>query len=333
MVEPLPISPRLIGMLHVPVNTLLASPAAWSVATDIPSPGRQDWEVLGRLPQPEPAESSHGCRCMEAVGNELVRLSFWPWLAQRVLSEAAAYLAAGFDALMLENVAAPYFVRGEQPPVIYWLMRALAERLRAEYPDTTIGIQVLAYSDDWAMDIASRCGLDFIRCESALFEGVRPEGRTPNCGNLAKLYMARQMLLAELSGDRPEPQVYVDIHKKHTVFPEELDSLEVWLDNIVFQKLEGIVITGKATGKPVEEDDLSRARDAIEKAKSESQAAVGVAWAPPLIVGSGASVDNIGTCKRYADAVIVGSSLKKNGYWECPLDEERVRRFMDAWSK
>jgi len=126
--------------------------------------------------------------------------------------------------------------------------------------------------------------------------------------------------------------VYVDLHKKHTVFADSLNSLDLWLENILFQKIEGVVITGKATGQPVEENDLRRTRDAIEKAKAQSQAAVGMAWCPLLVIGSGASVDNISVCKRYADAVIVGSSLKKNGYWECPVEEYRVQRFMEAWN-
>ena len=120
--------------------------------------------------------------------------------------------------------------------------------------------------------------------------------------------------------DRPYPQVYVDIQKKHTVFMSELDSLKHWHDNIIFQKLEGIIVTGSATGCPVEEKDLQQAREALEKAKATSMAALGVIWAPP----SGVSVDNIAICKQYADSVIVGSSFKKNGYWECNIDEDRV---------
>ena len=48
-------------------------------------------------------------------------------------------------------------------------------------------------------------------------------------------------------------------------------------------------------------------------------------------VGSGVSQANIDLCNRYADVVIVGSSLKRNGYWENPVDEERVKQFMEVW--
>ena len=248
-----------------------------------------------------------------------------------MLAETEIYRRHHFAALMIENIAGPYFVRGDQPPAIYWVMQALAERLRREHADAKIGIQILAFSDDWAMDIAGQYGLDFIRCESALFEGVRPEGRTPNRGNLAKLYLARQQLLAKEGETGPGPQVYVDLQKKHTLFSGDLETLEPWLDNILFQKLEGIIITGKSTGSAVAEADLRQAREAIENVKQVTAKTLGRAWAPPLFVGSGVTPENLPLCARYADGLIVGSSLKRGGYWECPLDEERVKGLAGAW--
>ena len=309
--------PDLIGMLHVPVNTILAAPAAHREALDLPRPAAGDWDILDALPPPGPAVAGRALA-------EARRLSFLPFLEARVLGEAAIYRRHGFPALMLENVAAPYFVRGAQPPALYWTMRLLAASLRAAHPEARIGLQVLAFSDDAAMDIACRCGLDFIRCESALFEGVRPEGRTPNRGNLAQLYLDRQRLLAREPAGRPEPQVYVDLQKKHTVFPDELLDLDGWLENILFLKLEGVIITGTATGREVEESDLRRAREAIERTKEYTQSKLGRAWAPPLVVGSGVTCDNAARYARWADALIVGSSLKERGYWECPVDESRV---------
>jgi predicted TIM-barrel enzyme len=290
----------------------------------LPEATRSDWRIISSLPD------GH---CDEDSVAKVQRLSFYSFLQDRLLVEAGVYAGNKFHGVILENVAAPYFIRGNQPPVIYLVMAALAIKLREEYPALRIGIQILAYSDDWAMDIACRYGLDFIRCESALFEGVRPEGRTPNTGNLAKLYLLRNMLMASLARTDAGPQVYVDVRKKHTVFMPSLESLAIWLDNILFQKLEGVIITGHATGAPADVVDFQQAREAIDKAKADSFAATGLSWELPLIVGSGASLNNIAMCKRYADAVIVGSALKRKGYWECPLDEERVKRFMEEWNK
>jgi uncharacterized protein len=47
-------------------------------------------------------------------------------------------------------------------------------------------------------------------------------------------------------------------------------------------------------------------------------------------VGSGSNRENIGPFLQYADGVIVGSSLKKDGVMQNPVDLQRVREFMDA---
>jgi len=330
-----------IGMLHVPINTILAAPPQWRQSLQLPSPTRADAEIVGSVFPPRERSGlwDEGFPSLAGTQAEIVemteccrRLSFFPILLDRTLAEAQLYLRHGFDAVLIENVAAPYFARDWHPFVIYGVLDAIAQAVREQLKLSTVGIQVLAFADNWGMDIAVRRHLDFIRCESALFEGVRPEGRTPNQGNLAKLYMARNQLMTLLGKNGDGPRVYVDVQKKHTVFAPEIDSLDLWLKNILFQKLEGVIITGKATGQPVEEENIRQARNAIEKARADSLASLGATWSPQLIVGSGASMDNISMCKRYADAVIVGSALKKNGYWENSLDEDRVKRFMEAWN-
>ena len=309
---------ELIGMLHVPINTLIAAPAQWRSSLGLPALTHQDWKFLAELPAP-PIDKAADWRCAGLALDSVTNLSFWQPLLQRLLSEAECYRRNGVRTVIIENVAAPYFVRSSQPPIIYWCMRGLAEVLKASFPTFRIGIQVLAHGDDWAMDIACRSKLDFLRCESALFEGLRPEGRTPNEGNLAKLYMMRNQLMAQLGLAEPAPQVYLDLRKKHTAFMPGLVSLEPWLQNILFQKIEGVVVTGPSTGAPVTEADLREARIAIEKVKSQTAAAVGTPWAPPLIVGSGVSPDNSAMCNRYADAIIVGSALKRVATGNAPL--------------
>lgn len=330
-----------IGMLHIPINTILAAPPQWRRNLRLPSPTGADFAIAasafapclqsGHWGEEFPSLAATPAELGE-LSDRCRRLSFFPFLVDRALAEARLYQELGFTAVLIENVAAPYFTRQCQPSVIYGVLDAIAQSVREQHELSTVGIQVLAFADNWAMDIAVRRNLDFVRCESALFGGMRPEGPIPNQGNLAKLFMARNRLMAESEREGDGPSVYVDVKKKHTVFASEFDPLDLWLENILFQKLEGIVITGKATGHPVEEEDLRKGRAAIEKAKADSLVAAGVAWSPRLIVGSGASIDNISMCKRYADAVMVGSALKKHGYWENSLEEDRIKRFMEVWN-
>jgi len=50
----------------------------------------------------------------------------------------------------------------------------------------------------------------------------------------------------------------------------------------------------------------------------------------PILMGSGTNADNIADFLQYADGAIVGSSLKKDGVCENPVDLERVQRYMDV---
>jgi predicted TIM-barrel enzyme len=45
----------------------------------------------------------------------------------------------------------------------------------------------------------------------------------------------------------------------------------------------------------------------------------------PVIVGSGVTAENAAAMLQIADAVIVGSALKRDGHWTRPVDLERVK--------
>lgn len=328
-------------MLHIPVNTILTAPQKWRQALGLPDATVNDWNLIREIDKDINGQCKNGfmesllSRPGKALATEMHELasslSFFAFLEERMLSEAGFYMRYGTDALMLENVAGPYFIKGRQPIIIYSVMSALAHRLREVYPLGRLGIQILAFSDNLAMEIAVRSGFEFVRSESALFSGIRPEGYNPNHGNLAQLYMLRNCMLADLERDDDGPQVFVDLQKKHTMFADELTDLDIWLENILFQKLEGIIITGSSTGSPVREKDLKQARTFLDTNAKKTRQSLGFRWCQPLIAGSGVSTDNIEMCRKYTTGVIVGSSLKQGGYWECPLDEERLKRFADKW--
>lgn len=177
------------------------------------------------------------------------------------------------------------------------------------------------------MAIALRHGFSFVRSETALFAGLRPEGPTPNQGNLAHLNALRNHWQA-VHRDATHPHIYCDVRKKHTVFAEGLGDLAVWTDNLRFQKVEGAVLTGPATGMPVDSEELRSLRVTVDRYSSKESV---FPWPVKLLVGSGVTLENLSLCRHYADALIVGSSLKMAGYWENRVDEERLARFMDSW--
>lgn len=75
---------------------------------------------------------------------------------------------------------------------------------------------------------------------------------------------------------------------------------------------DGVILTGKSTGTPVDDDDLKRVRSC----------------GLPILIGSGVTLENLESYLS-ADALIVGSYFKKSGKWDSDLCNEKVERFMN----
>jgi membrane complex biogenesis BtpA family protein len=86
---------------------------------------------------------------------------------------------------------------------------------------------------------------------------------------------------------------------------------------VVSSLADAILVSGPMAGA---EPDLETLRQAREAVGDEV----------PVLLNTGAKVGNIRQFLQVADGVIVGSGLKVDGYTWNPVDEGRVRVFMDA---
>jgi membrane complex biogenesis BtpA family protein len=77
-----------------------------------------------------------------------------------------------------------------------------------------------------------------------------------------------------------------------------------------------ILISGPMAGMAPQVDDFKPVKDAVGDV--------------PIFVNTGAKPENVGGYLKMADGVIVGSSLKVDGYTWNPVDPERVKVFMDC---
>ena len=311
---------QLIGMLHVPVTNLLAAPGAWLERLGLPRLTAKDAVRMADI------EREHAANPVHPAPHPSTReLSFLGFLVERMLAEADAYARHGLTAMQLENVGAPYAMGNGIGAVEIAVMDHLSGVLRKHLPRASLGLQILSAGGEQALRIALRRQLDYIRVEGVLFGGVRPEGPLSNAGGLHALHALRRK--EHLRGDGRDtdgPRIFVDLLKKHTAFPSETQSLDLWLQNIVFMKMEGVIITGSETGRAADETMLVAADGAVREVREQFGVFV------PLLTGSGATPDNIAMYARYAHGVIAGSYVKKDGYWENPLDEQRVERLAGA---
>jgi hypothetical protein len=229
-------------------------------------------------------------------------------IARQAAAEATLLERAGFDAIVLENMHdAPYLLR-EVGPEIVAAMTAVAREVRAAVR-VPLGIQVLAGANAAAVAIAHAAGLRFVRAEGFVFAAVADEGLIARA-DAGPLLRYRKAIGAE------GVAILADLKKKHSAHAITADmSLAETAAAAEFFGADGVIVTGAATGKPTSPDDLDAARRGCGL---------------PIAVGSGATAATVAGLLSRADAVIVGSDLKKDGDWRNAPDPRRVEAFVRA---
>lgn len=268
---------------------------------------------------------------VEEIEKNISSIDMIKYLVNRALREVDIYVRNGINIIEVENVGAPYFIGNEVPLEDILILNIVCKAIRAKYPDIHMGIHVLSSDEIESLPIAIINKAFFVRSESSVFSGFRPEGKTINRGNLAKFFYLRNYLNTrngvEDVKERRHPAIWSDLQKKHTVFEQEITDLNIWLDNILFQKIEGVILTGSETGSDISEKDLSLARGKIERLREQTSKIFGgnTEIVVPLITGSGLDMNMY---RKYADFIITGTQLKENKYWENEVEEEYVKELI-----
>jgi membrane complex biogenesis BtpA family protein len=113
-----------------------------------------------------------------------------------------------------------------------------------------------------------------------------------------------------------ETAILADVLVKHAR-PLGTPNLTTAVQDTIERGLaDAAILSGWATGCPPSLEDLELA----------SAAAKGT----PVLIGSGATWENIGQLMRVADGAIVASSLKRHGKISEPIDPIRVAQFVEA---
>jgi membrane complex biogenesis BtpA family protein len=233
-------------------------------------------------------------------------------IAEAAVADARVYRAAGFDALIIENMHDRPYLKGSVGPEIVAAMTAIGIEVRRAV-GLPLGVQVLAGANREAMAVAHACGATFVRVEGFVFAHVADEGLIEACAGPLLRY--RKAIGAD------HVRVFADIKKKHSAhaITADVDLVET-AHAAEFFGADAVVVSGPATGRETDAEEVR---------------AVSAAICIATLVGSGITVENV---DRYADAdgLIVGSSVKRDGCWANPVDEARaaslVRDFRRARS-
>ncbi len=227
----------------------------------------------------------------------------------QAVQEALTFAKAGYDGVILENFGDAPFFATSVPPETVASMAIIAAAVR-ESVKIQVGINVLRNDARSALAIAAVTGCDFIRVN--VFSGVAATDQGWVQGEAAYLIRERERLHVGVS-------ILADVHVKHAVTFSSSDLGQA-IEELGGRSLaDGIIITGRTTGRLVDAESLATA--------SKTARALGI----PLFIGSGATRETVAELKPWVDGVIVGSDLRKAGHAGGPLDAKRVKDFARAY--
>jgi membrane complex biogenesis BtpA family protein len=229
-------------------------------------------------------------------------------IVETAVAEARVYASAGFHGVMIENTHDRPYLKGSVGPEIVAAMAVIGREVRraAAIP---LGVQVLAGANDCALAVALASGASFVRVEGFAFAHVADEGLIESsAGSLLRYRRA-------IGADRI--RLFADIKKKHSAHAITADvSLTETAKAAEFFLADGVIVSGVATGEPADASEVTAVARAVDI---------------PTLVGSGITLKNLHHY-GHADALIVGSSVKRGGVWSGPIDESQVAALARAFT-
>ena len=216
-------------------------------------------------------------------------------VVDKALRDARAIEEGGADALIVENYGDRPFLKEVGKEVVA-CMTAIASEIRREI-SIGLGINVLRNDAVAALAIAKAVNADFVRVNQLFFSSLSPEGVLE--GNAAEIMRYRRQIDCDA-------MVFADIMVKHAI---HFARIEDYCLNAERSLADALIVTGKATGREVNVEDLKLVKREVGM---------------PVLAGSGVNAENVGRILKHCDGVIVGSYIKRGGR----VDAERVSRIV-----
>ncbi len=233
--------------------------------------------------------------------------------ARGAAAQARVLVEAGFDAVLIENMHDAPYVNGPHLPSVTAAMTAVALRVRDAVGPLPLGIQILSRGEREALGVAmaigGALGPTFIRCENFVHSHVADEGLMVDASAGPLLRYRRQ-----IGGEHVA--ILCDIQKKHASHALTADlTLADHAHAAEFFGADALIVTGRFTGAPTALSDLEAVRGAARL---------------PIVVGSGATPEQVPSLFERCDAIIVGSWIKRDGDWRNAVDAGRAGQFAKA---
>ena len=240
------------------------------------------------------------------IGSPQSRHSFRE-IRTRALSDAGVLIDNGIDGVIIENYGDAPFCPDRVEPHTTAALTLIADEIRGHHPQTPIGLNVLRNDAKSAIAIATVGDANFIRVNVHTGAMLTDQGIIQ--GKAHETLRYRSTLKSEV-------KIFADIAVKHAVPLAPIDILASAEDTYQRGLADALIVTGTATGKSTDLNQVKSVKSAVPQTS--------------VFVGSGVTIDNLSEVLQYADGVIVGTSIKRDGVTTNTVDADRVRTLIKA---
>lgn len=211
------------------------------------------------------------------------------YIEKKMLKEAEVLERAGFDGIIIEN---NYDIPHTEKisPMAAAMFGVLVKTLEREIK-IPFGLDVLWNDYGTSLSICSSTKAKFFRVPAFVDTVKTTYGIMP--ARAKEITALRHNLGLDKIG------IFADVQVKHSEMVDKRKTLDESAREAVKAGADVIIITGKWTGDAPKSDDLKLTRNTVKKF--------------PILIGSGATTENLSLLKQCTDGVIVGMALKDGG--------------------
>lgn len=227
---------------------------------------------------------------------------------EQALHEADIFVKNGVNAIIIENFRDKPFYPTKVPVETVAALSAVGREL-VNKVSIPVGINVLRNDAEAAIAIATAIRAQFIRVNTHMGAVVSEQGIIQGLSHQS--LRLRSNLKSDVS-------IFADVGVKHAA-PLADRGLGIEAKDLQNRGLvDALIVSGTLTGEETSIAD-------VEIVKENSQL--------PILIGSGATSENIRKSIHLVDGYIVGSYFKEDGIGNNFVDEQRVRNFVDSMKK
>ena len=227
-------------------------------------------------------------------------------ITSKVVKEAEMIVKMGFDGFILQNMHDGPISQKARPETIAY-MTYLATLLKKTYPDKVLGILV-----NWdgvaSLAVAAASGADFVRVEH-LYTGVSIDLGGFMVGQCTEILEFKKRLNLNIP-------VYADVQEVNATYLCPRPKPQAAKTCVKSAFADGLFMSG------------NNAEESLEVIKETRKLLPDT----PIMLGGGATGDNVCELLKYYDGVSVATWIK-NGDMRNPIDPQRAKKFLDECKK